>query len=600
MTRPRRRWLLLVPVVVLLAGAWLAVTALQARSHLEAARGALPAVQSALLAGDSAAAARGLDQVREDASTAYGRTHDPVWAVAAAVPLLGAPLDTVRGITGAVHGLADTGLPALASVADDLRPAVLRPEPDRLDVQRLSAAAGPLRVAADSLSEQADAVRGLDPSWLSPVADARSALLEQLVPLSTSSRRAATAAELLPPMLGRDGPRTYFVGFQNPAEARGTGGLLGAFALVHADGGRIVLERLGENGELPPLPPVVEGLDPGFVARYGSQGADALWVNANVSPSFPEVARTWLAMWTAGTGQRLDGALAVDPAALSALLRATGPLDVPGLGPVGADRVEPLVLREQYLISADTAVRKDAMVGVGSAVVAALLDGRADADALLRELAPVAEQGHVLVASSRPQEQAQLVDSGVAGEVDQTGGPFAEAVVVNAAGGKLDAYLDTSLDYRVTSCTATRRTVVVTATLRNEAPAGGLPAYVDARADAPPYPTVPGQNRTDLRLLVTRGAQLTGATLDDRALLAPTLGTLPDVLPEGAADDLLAQTVQAGRPSYGLTLELLPGATRTLRLELTEPISRAAPVLPPQQTARPQVVTSDLSACAQG
>ena len=44
------------------------------------------------------------------------------------------------------------------------------------------------------------------PSWLPPVADARAELLEQLRPLVSTSRNASYAAQLLPPMLGADGP----------------------------------------------------------------------------------------------------------------------------------------------------------------------------------------------------------------------------------------------------------------------------------------------------------------------------------------------------------------------------------------------------------
>lgn len=597
MRHRRLALVLLVLVGIVGAGAWLGWTALQARASLERARSALPEVQEALAAGDAAGATARLAQVRTDADAAYDHTHDPVWAVASRVPVLGQPLQTVRGITSAVRELGSTGLPALASVASDLRPAALRPEPDRLDLTLLARSSGPLQVAAESLSAQRQAVAELPASWLPQVADARTQLLEQLEPLDTASRKASLASQLLPPMLGADGPRRYFVGFQNPAEARGTGGLLGAFAIVSADQGRLRVERLGPNYELPDLPADVPDLDPEFVARYGSQGAAALWVNANVSPDFPEVARTWLAMWRAGTGEQLDGALAMDPQVLAAVLRATGPLDVPGLGRVDGDRVVPLVLREQYELVDAAGARKDVMVGVGSQAVAALLDGRTDAQRLIDELSAPAVAGHVLVASSRPDEQAALRRAGIAGAVPDTALPFAQAVVVNAAGGKLDTYLGTELSYEVTRCTSDERTSVITVELTNDAPAQGLPAYVVTRADQPPYATVPGQNRTDLRVLLTRGAQLGSARLDGKPLLAPEVGELPDTIPAGTALAFLSRTTQAGRPSYGLTLELPPGTGHTLELTVDEPASTLAPELPLQRTALEGRATADVSAC---
>ena len=591
----RRLLLVGIPLVLLAAAVWLAVTALRARDDLERVRSALPEVRAAVTAGDGAGVRPQLDQMRTDAAAAYDSTHDPVWAVAAHVPLLGQPLATVRGLTGAVRELAGTGLPALAQVTADLQPSALRPEPDRVDVQRVARAAGPLQIAAQSVAGAQAGVARLRPSWLPVVADARSELLDQLTPLASSSGKAATAARLLPPMLGMDGTRRYFVGFQNPAEARGTGGLLGAYAIVTADRGRVRVARLGANYQLPELPDQVPGLDADYVARYGAQGAVDLWVNANVSPDFPEVARTWLAMWRAGTGQQLDGALALDPTVLAAVVRATGPLRAAGVGEVTADQVEPLVLREQYAISQDVKTRRDAMVGVGRAAIEALLAGRADPRRLLTELGGVG--GHALVESSRQDEQDLLGQAGLSGAVSTAPTPYAQAVVVNAAGGKLDAYLDTSLDYRATRCSSDAREVVVTVRLHNDAPTSGLAPYVVVRADDPPYRTVPGQNRTDLRVLVTRGAQLTAAALDGRPLLAPTPGVLPDVLAADSADAFLSRTTQAGRPSFGLTLELPPGQTRELQLTLSEPPSTLAPQLPLQAAARTPKVSSDVGAC---
>ena len=594
----RRRFVLVVVSLLfgLIASAWLGWTALQARDHLEEARAALPAIGQAVTSGEPADAEGGLARLAADASAAYDKTHDPVWAAAAWIPWLGQPLATVRGLTEAVDELASTSLPALSSVAADITPAALRPAPDQINVDKLRTAAGPLSVAADSLATERTEVADLRPSWLPQVADARSQLLEQLTPLAKTARNASLAAELLPPMLGADGPRSYFVGFQNPAEARGTGGLLGAYAVLAADRGRVSVSRLGANTALPELPEKIPGLNEEFAARYAAQGGVDLWVNANLSPDFPEVAQTWLAMWQAGTGQALDGALAVDPKVLAALVRATGPLEVAGVGTISAEQVEPLVLRDQYLLTDVVASRKEAMVGVGQAAVDALLGGRADPERLVDEFAALGA-GHVFVSSTRSEEQALLRRAGITGAVSETNGPFAQAVVVNAAGGKLDSYLDSSLDYRVTECSDDGRTVVITVSLTNAAPPSGLPDYVVLRADDPPFPTVPGQNRLDLRVLATSGAQLAGAELDSKPLLAPIAGTLPDVLPAGSAEAFLSQTTQVGRPSFGLALELLPGQTRTLELTLEEPPTQAAPELPVQTMARTTAVTADVSAC---
>jgi Protein of unknown function (DUF4012) len=580
-----------------LAAGWLTWTALQARAELAAARTALPGVQAAVLVGAGTAGGQ-LAELSRHAARADDLTHDPVWSLAGAVPLVGSPVATVAGMTRSVHVLARQGLPDLARAADALHPARLLRGGGRLDVAALAAAEPSLATAAGSLRQQRDAVAALDPSWLGPVRTAHAQLLASLVSLAGTSRDAATAARVLPPMLGLGGPRRYFVAFQNPAEARGTGGLLDAYAIVVADHGAVRIERMGANTQLPPFSGEVADVDPAFADRYAALGGTSAWLEANVSPDFPDVARVWEAMWLKATGQQLDGAVALDPRALAAVLDGIGPVTAPVVGAVDARRIEPLVLHDQYLLTPLVAQRKSLMLGVGSAAADKLLGGGVSPSRLLPRLRDVASAGHVLVQSRHPAEQARLLGAGIGGAVDGTDRPFAQAVVVNAAGNKLDSWLDTSLRYQVTGCAAQARTVSITVTLRNDAPTTGLPPYMTVRSDRPPYPTVPGQNRSELNVLVTRGARLVGASLDGAPLLASGQDdTLPDTMAADAADTFLGQGEVAGRPAYWVDLETRPGGTHTMVLRLTEPASTRPPLLPRQTLVRGPEVTADVRAC---
>ena len=53
----------------------------------------------------------------------------------------------------------------------------------------------------------------------------------------------AQVATLLPPMLGADGPRTYLLVSLNSAELRSAGGIVGAFAVLHAEDGAVDADR---------------------------------------------------------------------------------------------------------------------------------------------------------------------------------------------------------------------------------------------------------------------------------------------------------------------------------------------------------------------
>ena len=582
---------------VVLAAGWLAWTGQQARSELMTAKASLPAVQAAVLSGDGTAA-RQLEQLRRHAATADDDTHDLLWSLAGSLPIVGSPFATTSGLTRSVHVLAGQSLPALASAADTLHPARLLGGGGRLDVAGLAAATPELTRAATSLRQQRDDVARLDPSWFGPVAAAQSELHTQLVQLTDTSRDAAAAARLLPSMLGLDGPRRYFVAFQNPAEARGTGGLLDAFAIVLADKGAVRIERMGANTQLPAFSGEITDVDQAFAARYAAVGGTSAWLEANVSPHFPDVARAWEAMWLKATGQKLDGAVALDPKALSAVLAATGPVAAPVVGTVDAARIESLVLHDQYVLPQLAGQRKSLMLGIGSATVARLLGGGVSPRLLLPSLRQVADSGHVMVHSRVADEQSRLVAAGIAGAVDASDRPFAQAVVVNAAGNKLDDWLGSSLRYAVTSCTPQKRTVAVSVTLRNDAPATGLPPYMTVRSDRPPYATVVGQNRSELEVLVTRGATLVGATLDGATLLSSVDGELPDTIDASVADGFLSTADVGGRPSYWVDLETRPGAAHTLVLNLTEPPSSSAPLLPRQNLVRSPSVAADVGSCS--
>jgi hypothetical protein len=99
-------------------------------------------------------------------------------------------------------------------------------------------------------------------------------------------------------MLGVDGTRHYLVVFQNDAEARGTGGLVGAYAVVEAGGGRVSVQALGTDSDLRSASAPVVDLGPNYRALFGQD--PGLWANTNLSADFPSGASTgsgWTGWW---------------------------------------------------------------------------------------------------------------------------------------------------------------------------------------------------------------------------------------------------------------------------------------------------------------
>ncbi|MEV6739049.1 DUF4012 domain-containing protein [Streptomyces sp. NPDC051104] len=577
--------LLIAAAVPTAAVAWIGVTGWLARSELLAVQHDLNALRAsvataeagphstaAIAAGPSAESPqeRLLRSAAAHASRAHHLTTGPAWYTAAQLPFLGGPLQNVRGTAQAADNLAGDVLPPLVRAVPRLTAGAHAGGIPRA-LTELESQAPAVEQAAHVAAKVRDDARRLPHSTWLPAADrAREQLAQQLDRLVPQMRDVAVAARVVPSMLGAHGPRHYFLSFQNTAEARGTGGLPGAFAVLKADRGLLSFEHFGNDRELDGIPADVN-LGAEFSDQYGNNEPASVWENSNLSPHFPYAARIWTAVWHKHTGRRLDGAFAIDPATLGLLLRATGPARMSDGTAITADNAVDLTERTSYAKYDDVTSRKAFFVEAARAAAEQLMKAADDPHllpALLRAVHDVQREGRLQVWSAHPDEQRQLESRPFGGALPEGPGPFAGLVVNNAAGTKLDYYLDRSLVWAPGACTNTGRSVTVTVTLTNRAPASGLPYYVTQRVDAPPYRTRPGDNRLMVSYYAGKGAHLTRATLDGHPV---------ELIPG----------VERGHPVYTLDLELPRQSSRTLVLHLREPEADRAPTILRQALVTP-------------
>jgi hypothetical protein len=445
-----------------------------------------------------------------------------------------------------------------------------RSDAGRVDLVALRRAALSLGSAAHAASDTRTRSAGLPrKTWL-PAADrARTRVNGSLSRLAPAVADAAAAARLLPAMLGADGARHYLVIFQNTAEARGTGGLPGAFAVLKASEGKLSFGGFGNDTAMADARATVD-FGKEYAAEYAHNAPATTWVNANLSPHFPYAAQIWADAWLRHSGKKADGVIALDPGAMAGLLAVTGPARLDDGTPVSAGNVVDLTERTSYAAFADTKERKSFFLDVAGATAAKLLPamGGRQVAALLSALHTELREGRVTMWSAHPSEQRELQRRHFAGALPDNPAPFAGLVVNNAAGSKLDYYLDRKLDWAPGRCNRYGRDVTVTATLTNRAPASHLPTYVTQRVDNPPYATRPGDNRLLVSYYASTGAVLTGATLDGRTALVNS-GT------------------ERGHPVFTLDTELPAQSARTVELHLVEPLAAQAPVVLRQPLVRP-------------
>lgn len=567
-----------VGVVVVGLAVWLVARGLQARSHLLDFYDSASTLRDRIVSGDTSGVPASLAAIQREAGQAHDDTDDPVWRLCAHLPLVGRTVQVVRGAAAADVRLADDVLPQMVQAAEVLSPRRLRPAGNRILLSPLHKAVPTLTRATASIDAvQASVARLPSSGVLGTVARARNRLLHQLETLAGTTRTAGDFARIAPAMLGEDGPRHYFVAVQNNAEARGTGGLVGAYLILEANRGVLTVRSVGSDTQLRDT--VRPAIDPGaeFDRLYGPYASTSSWRNSNLSPDFPVVASIWTSLWRATTGERLDGAMAIDPDLMADVLGVTGPVELPDRTTVSATNAVTLTESAVYQRYADNqTARKDFLRKVAKAVADKVLSGAGDATALAHALGADAGEHHLALWSSRPTEESVIGGTPLGARLPPPTRPVTDLFVNNLAGSKLDFWLRRTVVRSVGGCRPDgTRDVTVTVRLTNSAPAG-LPGYVVTRADNPNTRLPRGTNRLLVSVLLTHGAELLGVTLDGRTSTV-TFGA------------------EAGLASASTTLELLPKTTRVLTLHLAEP-GGGAPDVPEQPLAVAQV--SEISAAA--
>ncbi|GAA1880440.1 DUF4012 domain-containing protein [Streptantibioticus ferralitis] len=584
--RQRRRWLLAGLVINGLIGlacvGWLITTGRAAQTDLTAARTAASQLRADLSTGNIQEATKELVLIQRRAASARRSTSGFIWNMAARIPFAGRPVRTAQGVAAAADTLARTVLPLLTDAAQALHPNTPLASSDTVNIAAVHAAAGPLADAASHLATVSSQLDTLPThTGIARLDRARVALTQQTTQLERTTSTSATAARLLPPMLGADGPRRYFLALQTNAEARGTGGLVGAFSMLVADHGHIGLQQFTADDAIPEAAKPVISLGPDFDHRYGEAQSTQLLADSNLSPHYPYAARIWTRLWQDRTGQQLDGAIATDPVGLADLLAATGPISLPAGPLLTASNAVAYTERDLYTQYPDAATRKQALTQVADSVANALAHQHLNPLAILKALSTSASNGHLRVWSSHPEEEQHLADTILGGVLPDTSRPFAELVINNAAASKLDYYLVRRLEYQLGTCKNGSRPSTVRIQLTNTAPRSGLPDYVVNRSDDPGHPHIRGSNFSWVSFYATRGAQLVGASLDSQPQLM-------------SVDEERDHTV------LSTTMEILPGRTRVLDLHLLEPASDAAPLMPTQPLARGQTTTLSTQSCRAG
>nr|MBA2600676.1 DUF4012 domain-containing protein [Actinomycetota bacterium] len=548
----RRRVMIFVALLMVLLLGDGAYVAFGLKSSLETSKRSLSNGAVALGGGDLAIAEGELRKALRSAQESAGLARHPSVGALSLVPKIGDDVSTLQVLSAASELAARAGLQGLQAAramgADQGRELIEaiysegRVNFDALHQGRpfVERAAGLLRQGSHSLDSAPEPT-------LTLLQDALETARDEVGGASESTSKGALLFDLLPKLLGADGKRKYLLAFQAPGEARGTGGLLGLFGVLHATDGRISLTGIQPGGDLFPAPlsPVRA---PGWFERaYGTQKALTQFQQSNLSPRFPTVARVLLSMYTAQTGTKLDGVVAMDPIALAELLRATGPLpDINGED-VTSDNAATLVMHDSYVEfneDEQNAYLADLIDALWSTIERGDLDGPQLATALGESV----RSQHLKLWARDPDIQETIEEIGAHGWFPPSQGNVQMVFSNNYSVNKVDYYLQRDIDTKVELGQDGSADITTIVTIENQAPTGPPSLLLGPGIKSDP----PGLNRMVLNILMPMGSLVRDFSLDGEP-------TVPIEYNEGAF------------PVAGYVIDIAAGGTATVKIHYSVP-----------------------------
>jgi hypothetical protein len=472
-----------------------------------------------LQSGDTAAASISLAEAATTLADASDRFDAWYTAPARVIPVLAPHRDALASTTAQAADAA-----AVAAIAVGLvDPSQLEFVGGAIDTATIALVADPLSDLDDSMQQlQTIAAQARSP-WLLPAVSNR---LDDIAVTADDAARAVRTAsavvEVVPALFGDEGDRRYLIAFVNPAESRGSGGVMGNWSEVTATKGVIRQTASGRTADLTigleQAEPLRLDMPDDHLARFAAAGAadddgfvDPLyWSNVTMSADMPSVGSAMAQMYSAATGRRVDGVAIVDPRGVAALLRLTGPIEIETLDrTLDAGSAVSFLTTEQYELPSG---EREAVLSELTAAAMSVLTSQVIADPVVigDALGGVAADGNITVWMRDTDEQALIGRLGADGALPDLDGADGLAVTFdNAAGNKADTYLTTAIEYHPVFDPSTGEVdAVLTVTVTNDAPRIGRPDYVIGNLIGEPA----GSNLTLVN--VHTPLQFTGATLD--------------------------------------------------------------------------------------
>lgn len=284
--------------------------------------------------------------VAEQIASMRDTVNGPIWTIASFIPVYGDDIKFVRGIMDQANILAqDAMLPTCKQLEDFKLDNLL--SDGAVNLPMLKEVISTVQDIEPVVSSSIDAIDALPEPHIGKIQELMSKVTEPMGTAKTVLSNINEIAPLLPQMLGEGDARTYLLMAQQNAELRATGGLPGSIGPLFVEDGKISVGEFvagstnfateaNMHGE------VTAEENALFTDRMATRITDT-----NFNPDFPRVAHFAKGLYEAGTGQKVDGVIAIDPVFLQYLLTLAGSIDVEGIN-VNGNNAAAVMLHDAY------------------------------------------------------------------------------------------------------------------------------------------------------------------------------------------------------------------------------------------------------------
>lgn len=494
----------------------MAFEASQAQGALADATDEAQTLQDLITEGDTEQAQRILAKLQASTTTARTRTDGPLWDAGAAIPFVGNNVAAVQTASASLDDIAQRALPPIVDTSTSLDADVFRPDDGTFPLETFATLAPSINKAATVLTENRRAIDGIDTTaLLGTIDDSVTELQDKIGTAEYAAASASRTLRLAPQMLGADGKRTFLLLFQNNAEARSSGGIVGAFALVSAEDGKISFDEQLTISDLDKFPEPVTKLTDNEKVTYDALLAQDIR-NVTYTPDFPRTAVIARTMVEKSLDVDIDGVLSIDPVALSFLLKGTGPVKISDDVTLTSANASEILLSTVYARFSDPADQDEFFADAAQKVFDAALSGKGDIRKTLLALREGTGERRVMLWFADEDAESVLDDTRLNGRLPgESTTPHVGVYINDATQSKMQYYLSTESSVESLSCDDGVQTLKVTTTLTSTAPADAaeLPEYITG---ANRERVSPGDQQLSVRVFAPWGGELKTLEVDGK------------------------------------------------------------------------------------